>query len=53
LNQVLHVELGFENPPTVSEMGGRAYARFDHGSEPLAWRLYRSLRQLFLRRFNV
>ena len=27
--------------------------RFDHGSEPLGWRLYRELRQLFLRRFNV
>jgi putative peptide zinc metalloprotease protein len=34
-------------------IGGRVYVRFDHGSEPLVWRWYRSIRQLFLRRFNV
>jgi hypothetical protein len=34
-------------------MGGRVYARFNHGNEPLALRLYREVRQLFLRRFNV
>jgi len=53
LTPVLHLELGFADALAASEMGGRVYARFDHGSEPLAWRLYRSLRQLFLRRFNV
>jgi hypothetical protein len=25
--------------------------RFDHGSEPLAWQLYRRAAQLFLQRF--
>jgi putative peptide zinc metalloprotease protein len=34
-------------------VGGRVYVRFDHGWEPLIWRWYRSVRQLFLRRFNV
>ncbi len=34
-------------------IGGRAYVRFDHGDEPLGWRLLRGLRQLFLRRLNV
>ncbi len=34
-------------------IGGRVYVRFDHGFEPLAFQWYRSLRQLFLRRFNV
>jgi putative peptide zinc metalloprotease protein len=34
-------------------VGGRVYVRFDHGREPLVWRWYRSIRQLFLRRFNV
>jgi putative peptide zinc metalloprotease protein len=34
-------------------VGGRVYARFDHGREPLIWRWYRVLRRLFLRRFNV
>jgi len=34
-------------------VGGRVYVRFDHGWEPLARRWYRSIRQLFLKRFNV
>jgi putative peptide zinc metalloprotease protein len=34
-------------------VGGRVHVRFDHGQEPLIWRWYRSVRQLFLRRFNV
>jgi putative peptide zinc metalloprotease protein len=34
-------------------VGGRVYVRFDHGREPLVFRWYRDLRQLFLRRFNV
>ena len=34
-------------------VGGRVYVRFDHGKEPLIWRWYRGIRQLFLRRFNV
>jgi putative peptide zinc metalloprotease protein len=38
---------GFHN------VGGRVYVRFDHGEEPVAWRWYREIRQLFLRRFNV
>ena len=34
-------------------VGGRLYVRFDHGYEPLVYRWYRDVRQLFLRRFNV
>jgi putative peptide zinc metalloprotease protein len=34
-------------------VGGRLYVRFDHGYEPLAYRWYRLIRQVFLRRFNV
>jgi putative peptide zinc metalloprotease protein len=34
-------------------VGGRVYVRFDHGKEPIVWRWYRAIRQLFLRRFNV
>lgn len=33
--------------------GERAYVRFDHGAEPLGWRLLRGLRGLFLRRLDV
>jgi putative peptide zinc metalloprotease protein len=34
-------------------VGGRIYVRFDHGYEPLVYRWYREIRQVFLRRFNV
>lgn len=34
-------------------VGERVYVRFAHGKEPLFWRWYRGLRQLFLKRFNV
>jgi len=53
LTRVLNLEFSFEQQISVSEMGGRVYVRFDHDDEPLAWRFYRDLRQLFLRRFNV
>jgi putative peptide zinc metalloprotease protein len=53
LSKVLQVDLGFEPSLSILEIGERVYARFDHGNEPLAWRFYRELRQLFLRRFNV
>ena len=34
-------------------IGERVYAKFYHGDEPLAFQWYRSIRQLFLKRFNV
>jgi putative peptide zinc metalloprotease protein len=34
-------------------LGEHVYARFEHGAQPVAWRLYRSVRQLFLRQFAV
>ncbi|MDH4095145.1 MAG: PqqD family peptide modification chaperone [Betaproteobacteria bacterium] len=34
-------------------LGEHVYARFEHGAEPVAWRIYRSVRQLFLRQFAV
>ncbi|WGH77170.1 peptidase M50 [Jannaschia ovalis] len=34
-------------------LGMRVHVRFDHGREPLVWRGWRRLRQVFLRRFNV
>jgi len=37
----------------VHALGERAHVRFEHGSEPIAWRLYRSIRQLFMKRFTV
>jgi len=47
----------FEVAPTVElpihRVGERALVRFDHGTEPLGWRMWRSVRQLFLRQFSV
>lgn len=51
LDNVFHIEL--EIPASVPRIGGRAYVRFDHGSEPLASQTYRRVRQLFLRHFDV
>lgn len=53
LANLLHLELRAESSRRVDELGGRVYVRFDHGREPLAERLYRSVRQVFLKRFNV
>jgi len=34
-------------------LGSHVYARFEHAPEPLAWRLYRSVRRVFLRQFEI
>lgn len=36
----------------VDLVGGRVWARFDHGAEPLARQLYRRVSQLFLKHFE-
>jgi len=47
-------EFELELPATHAfVLGEHVYARFELGTEPLAWRAYRALRQLFLRRFAV
>lgn len=40
-------------PAERIEIGQRVHVRFDHGEEPLAGRMLRSVRQVFLRRFDV
>jgi putative peptide zinc metalloprotease protein len=34
-------------------LGERVYVRFEHGWEPLAWRLFRSVRQMFMKSFAL
>jgi len=47
-------ELELELPATRAyAVGERVHVRFDQGWEPLAWRFYRSIRQLFMKRFTV
>ena len=45
------VRLSGEKRPV--NIGGRAYVRFDHGWEPIAFQWYREARQVFLSRLNV
>ena len=53
LVNLMHVELEPVISEPVEALGTRAYVRFSHGNEPLGFRMYRALRQIFLRRFNV
>ena len=47
-------EFELELPATQAfVLGEHVYVRFEHGTEPVAWRVYRSVRQLFMRRFSV
>jgi len=46
-------DIEFPEHAGLYNVGGRVYVRFDHGWEPLIWRWDRSIRQLFLKRFNV
>jgi putative peptide zinc metalloprotease protein len=42
----------FLNNRLLERVGGRAWVRFDHGAEPLAFQLYRHAAQLFLKQFD-
>jgi putative peptide zinc metalloprotease protein len=53
LTRLMQIELAPLIPEPVESLGARAYVRFNHGNEPLAFRMYRAMRQLFLRNFNV
>ncbi len=53
LEKVFHIDLQFTPIQPVSEIGQRVFVRFDHGTETLAQQLFRRLRQVFLRQFNV
>ncbi|HZP92258.1 MAG TPA: HlyD family efflux transporter periplasmic adaptor subunit [Burkholderiales bacterium] len=52
LQKWFEFELALPEMP-VGPIGERVYVRFEHGSEPIAWRLHRSIRQLFMKRFTV
>ena len=52
LDRWFEFELALPGKPSHA-LGQRVYVRFEHGWEPLAWRIGRSVRQLFMRRFAV
>jgi len=51
--RLFHFELELPAEQGSSNLGTRAYVRFDHGYEPLLGQSYRSLRQLLLKHFDV
>jgi putative peptide zinc metalloprotease protein len=53
LERFYQIELAVPDSHAVARIGGRVFARFDHGDEPIALRLIRSARQLLLRALNV
>ena len=53
IEKVFQLELELPSHTRFVNLGGRGYIRFDHGWSPLAVQWYRSVRQLFLSRFNV
>jgi len=50
---VFQLDLVLSDPKNMRYIGERVFVRFDHGEVPLAKQWYRTLRQLFLRKFSV
>ncbi len=53
LERVFEIDVGLPQAASMAFLGQRMYVRFDLGYKPVGLQLYRSLRQLFLRRFSV
>ena len=53
LERVFEIEVNLPPEARAENLGARMFVRFDHGFEPLGFQAWRSLRQLFLRRFGV
>jgi putative peptide zinc metalloprotease protein len=53
LERVFEFELVLPGNAPAEFLGNRVYVRFDHGWEPAGLQLYRAVRQLLLRQFNV
>ena len=53
LEPVFQFDVEVSIPPEAAWIGMRAHVRIDHGTATLAERLWRQLRQLFLRQFDV
>jgi putative peptide zinc metalloprotease protein len=50
---VFQFELALPAEAALRVAGERAYVRFDHGGEALAWRAGRAARRIFLRQLGV
>ncbi|MCZ6616760.1 MAG: hypothetical protein O7E57_01405, partial [Gammaproteobacteria bacterium] len=53
LERIFELEVVMPDTFQTQYLGRRVYVRLDHGDSPLGMQLFRALRQLFLRQFNV
>ena len=53
LETVFLFDILLTEPMGIDAVGKRLFVRFDYGQEPIFFRLYRTVRQLFLKRFHV
>ena len=53
LDPVFQFDLALPGRSVFSAVGERVHVRFDHPAEPVAQRVYRSLRRLFMRQLGV
>ena len=53
LDTIFQLDISLPEQIANPHIGGRVYVKFDHGTMPLAMQWYRSLRQLFLRKYYV
>ena len=53
LDRYFEYEVALPAADDVAFIGQRVKVRFDHGTEPIGFQVYRSLRQVFLRLFDV
>jgi putative peptide zinc metalloprotease protein len=53
LRQVFQLDLTLPGEVRSEYLGARVFVRFDHGFEPAGFQIYRALRRLLLRQFNV
>jgi putative peptide zinc metalloprotease protein len=53
LGRVFQLELALPAGLRSSYLGARVFVRFNHGFEPVGFQIYRALRQLLLRHFDV
>ena len=53
LGRVFQLDVTLPKSLKTDFLGGRVYVRFQHDPEPVGLQIYRALRQLMLRQFNV
>ena len=53
LERMFQIDVALDDMIHATHFGQRVFVRFEHQMEPIAFRIYRSVRLLFLSSFNV